>query len=477
MSSVSQFCFGSEHELAPARLRDDGVPDSIDNEHLYGRIQEAVVNSGCPYLPGAPGIVTPYGRLYLETTGNHVEVATAPRTSPLDAVETEVKLLALVTDALGQVREATPGANLLKNNRDYVSGATWGAHESYAVRVDLDTLQAAMIPFLISRQMVVGSGTVQDGRYWLSARAAFMKNSTGGTTTSERAIYSTHRDEPLMKQGEFSHRLHLIVGDSLMSQFGQYLKLGMTALVIRAAELDPHIGDAVALGLPVRSLRAFSLVDPDRGPIRLHPALLRIQRHYLRAVGDMLEKHDMPRWCEKLWFDWAEVLAELESDPMALSTRLDAYIKFRLFNHFLKRRNKSWEDVLADEELRGELELYDVQYHALSGGTFNMLDSRGAFRHRVCADVKPGDEQEPYVIASPPREAQRSRLIKEFSGNSDYMCTWTMLSDTGSGRFLKMSDLFSDTGHWRRVKEAMEPDGDPLPSFLRRARRRRAVEE
>ncbi len=464
MGSDTLFCFGVENEHAPATLLPDGRPQTTDNHVVYQTVKKELLASGVPYLFGGNGLFTGYGRFYLETTGNHVEVGIAPGTSPDEAVEREVKFTALLKQALRRAHRSRPGLTLLKNNRDYVSNSTWGSHESYATRTPFEVIEKALIPFLVTRQVFAGSGTLQGQSFWLSPRAVFMALPSGGSTTRDRAIYSTARNEPLMKCPCFSRRLHLIVGDSLMSQFGQWLKLGTTALVVRAAEENPRLGDGVAFSKPVESIKALSRVNPKSRSL-FDRRLLTVQKHYLQMVEALLQRREFPAWCGKVWQAWAGVLEVLESDPMALDTQLDAYIKLRLFNQFLERRGKQWADLQSDENLRWEMALVDVRYHALAGGIFEMLEAEGALNHAILSesDSVPGSEQDPYVVTSPPREAFRSRIIKQFSGDRRLRCDWTRVINAESGSHLFMPDPFSDAYEWKEMKGR---DADHLKAYL-----------
>ncbi|NIA13574.1 MAG: hypothetical protein GWP08_05790 [Nitrospiraceae bacterium] len=446
--SVTLFCFGKELELAPATVPCHSHAQRPNNCEVYRRVCEVIRNSPTPCLVGDIGIFTAYGRLYLESMGDHVEVALAPGTSPDEAVKTDAKMIKILQDALRAIRGRLPGVNLLKNNRDYMSGATWGAHESYAIRKSSDSLAEAVLPFLVTRQIFAGSGTPQRGGYWLSPRAAYMKQAIGGDTTGNRAIYSTARDEPLMERRTFRHRLHLIVGDSNRSQLSQWLKLGTTALVLRAAEENPRIGDAVRFSQPVSSIQALSKLDPD-GALLFNPLLTAVQRHYLAAVGNLLEKHDMPKWCARVWQVWSDTLDRLESDPR--ETQLDAFIKLKLFQHFLNSRGKKWQDLnTCVDGLFWDLALLDVHYHALLDSAFDSLDEAGVIDHRVVpdAETEPGCEPEPFVLSDLPREAARSRLIKQYAGSAGYACGWTHFSNVATGETIKMMDPFSGNMEW-----------------------------
>ena len=90
---------------------------------------------------------------------------------------------------------------------------------------------------LVTADSPCGSGGhISDPRFGLlvSQRAQHISQEVSGGTTSSRAIINT-RDEALADPQRY-RRLHLILGDSNMSEVATYLKVGTTALVIDMIE-------------------------------------------------------------------------------------------------------------------------------------------------------------------------------------------------------------------------------------------------
>ncbi len=449
------FCFGTEQEHPPVTLRDDGKLQSTDNITVFLRLQQAIRNSGVPYIGDEGGLFTPYGRFYFEGVGKHVEIGVIPSGSPDHAVKNELRFTRVLQNALRTVRKMTPGLNLLKNNVDYITRSTWASHESYASTRRPEELKEALLPFLITRQIYAGSGTIMGGGMRLSPRAMFMCRESGGDTTRERAIFSTCRDEPLMNSSTFQSRLHLIVGDGLMSQFGQWLKLGVTALVVKAAELDPSLGDSVKFEAPVTAIKTLTRLDP-MGAQLFDKTLLAVQQHYLHAVNRMLDRYSFPEWCGEVVLAWADVLEMLEQDPRALGDRLDPYIKIRLFEEYLHASNKSWNDVATYSDIYFRLAVLDVRYHALLDGMFEALDQAGVLSHRRIdeREVEPGSEPEPFIPEAVPREVVRARVIKTNSGQSTYWCDWKVVVDRRNHRLLLLEDPLSGEASWEYSQHA-----------------------
>ena len=85
--------------------------------------------------------------------------------------------------------------------------------------------------------------------YSIAQRAEHIWEGVSSATTRSRPIINT-RDEP-HADAERYRRLHVIVGDSNMSEYTSFLKVGATALLLRMME-DPAV-----------ILRDLTLEKPD----------------------------------------------------------------------------------------------------------------------------------------------------------------------------------------------------------------------
>src|SRR5574342_1431863 len=149
---------------------------------------------------------------------------------------------------------------LFKNNTDS-AGNSYGCHENYLVSRDVSfqRLAEGLIPFFVTRQIFAGAGKVlqppRGFHYCLSQRAQHICQEISGATTSSRSIINT-RDEP-HADAEKYRRLHVIVGDSNMSEVATYLKVGTTAVVLRMIESGVVMRD-MTLENPIRAIREVS---------------------------------------------------------------------------------------------------------------------------------------------------------------------------------------------------------------------------
>ncbi len=147
-------------------------------------------------------ILTNGARLYVDHA--HPEYSAPECTDPLDAVIWD-KAGERVMEAAARHVASVPGAaklQLYKNNVDG-KGASYGAHENYLMsrQTPFSAIIAGLTPFLVSRQVVTGSGRVGIGPsgdepgFQLSQRSDYIEVEVGLETTLKRGIINT-RDEP-----------------------------------------------------------------------------------------------------------------------------------------------------------------------------------------------------------------------------------------------------------------------------------------
>src|SRR5213595_532262 len=204
-------------------------------------------------------------RLYLDV-GSHPEYATPECDNVLDLVAHDKAgeriLEGLLLDAERRLREEGIAGDiyLFKNNTDS-AGNSYGCHENYLVgrHGEFSRLADVLVPFLVSRQLLCGAGKVlqtpRGAVYCVSQRAEHIWESVSSATTRSRPIINT-RDEPHADAERF-RRLHVIVGDSNMSEFTSFLKVGVTDLVVRMVEENVVMRD-LTLENPIRAIREIS---------------------------------------------------------------------------------------------------------------------------------------------------------------------------------------------------------------------------
>ena len=205
-------------------------------------------------------------RLYLDV-GSHPEYAT-PECDRVSDVVTHDKagewvLAQLVQGAEERLHEEGIKGEifLFKNNTDS-AGNSYGCHENYLTDREDDFVRhtQVLIPFLISRQVYSGAGkilqTAKGPVFCLSQRAEHIWESVSSATTRSRPIINT-RDEP-HADAEKYRRLHVIVGDSNMSEYASFLKVGATSILLTMLEDKAQVLRDLTLENPIRAIREIS---------------------------------------------------------------------------------------------------------------------------------------------------------------------------------------------------------------------------
>jgi proteasome accessory factor A len=355
-------------------------------------------------------------RFYLDT-GCHPEYATPECASPQDVViydkAGERILENLLTYAQAKVREEGFHGDLaiFKNNTDFV-GNSYGCHENYLAERTSDFYYMAeqLIPFLVTRQIFTGAGKVFRTRrgtvFHISQRAQHIRQKISGTTTNERSIINT-RDEPHAVKEKY-RRLHIIVGDSNMSEFTTYLKVGTTALVLEMIE-DDFLSQNLTLRNPVRAIKDISRDLTCREPVPLNNGrkltALEMQKEYLELAHRYYSTRPVSPMAADILQKWEFVLTKLEEEPMQLHRHIDWITKMHLLKSYGERSKQSAE-TSSDRML-----MLDLQYHDIrrEKGLYYLLERKSMVERMAT------DEQIDKATVDPPqntRAKMRGELIK-----------------------------------------------------------------
>ena len=355
-------------------------------------------------------------RFYLDT-GCHPEYATPECASPMDVMiydkAGERILENLLNYAQNKVHEEGFQGELaiFKNNTDFV-GNSYGCHENYLAdrTADFYYMAEQLIPFLVTRQIFTGAGKVFRTRrgtvYHISQRAQHIRQKISGTTTNERSIINT-RDEPHAIKEKY-RRLHIIVGDSNMSEFSTYLKVGTTALVLQMIE-DDFLPPTFSLRNPVRAIKDISRDLTCREAVPLNSgkkySALELQKEYLDLAHRYYSTRPISPEAADILEKWEYVLTKLEEDPMQLHREIDWVIKLHLLQAYGERTN------LPPEASGDRMLMLDLQYHDIrrEKGLYFLLERKGKVGRLAT------DEQIEKAMVDPPqntRAKMRGELIK-----------------------------------------------------------------
>jgi len=272
----------------PGRVRTTAVVRLTAQEEAWQRGTATCVGTG--------------GRLYVDH--GHPEYATPECTGAAQAVLADRAGDLLVARGAERLRRGGVKARLFKNNVDG-KGATYGTHENYLVprTLDFDDLVQALVPLLVVRPLLVGSGRVGTGAvgqgadFQISQRADYLEKVVGLGTTVDRPLVNT-RDEPHADPQRW-RRLHLVAGDANCFDTIAWLKLGMTALVLQVlADGVPAAWRRLRLADPVAQAREVSRDIRLQGTLELADgrrlSVLEILEHYLQTVRSHLKDHGRP---------------------------------------------------------------------------------------------------------------------------------------------------------------------------------------
>ena len=400
-----------------------------------------------PSLPCGGGLFNAYGRVYLD--GSHLELASAEADSPYQLAQFVEQQETLVRSAMATVQAGGFECRLSNANHDGLlrDGApSWGTHENYLLGVAPSTLIGPMLPFLATRNFAGAGGvTWPSGAFVAGTRLHLLQQDSGGSTTQQRALFSTSREEPLTQESGW-HRLHLILGDGHRSQFSLALKLGTTALVAWLLEVSPNaIASLPGTPSPGRGRRAFwmqaarefnRLARPGE-PLRADPMALRVQRVYLDTCCHLVERgQNVPAWVPQLLSDWEITLGALAShDEDWLGRHLDPWIKHNLFTEYLRQAGADWSSLAQNSRLFNELALLNQDYHSLGHDTvFQRSEAAGLLDHRVAEPIPPGSEPVPFVPQTTTRATGRSQFLKDHATERGWCLDWMQARHIPSGR-------------------------------------------
>ncbi|MFD9304868.1 Pup--protein ligase [Streptomyces sp. NPDC060048] len=353
-------------------------------------------------------------RLYLDV-GSHPEYAT-PECDNLIELVTHDKageriLEGLLVDAERRLHEEGIAGDvyLFKNNTDS-AGNSYGCHENYLVarHGEFSRLADILIPFLVTRQLICGAGKVlqtpRGAVYCVSQRAEHIWEGVSSATTRSRPIINT-RDEP-HADAERYRRLHVIVGDSNMSETTMLLKVGATDLVLRMIEAGTVMRD-LTLENPIRAIREVSHDITGQRKVRLasgrEASALEIQREYYDKAVDFAERRGIRTGVvDQVLELWGRTLDAIEAEDLdRIGTEIDWVMKYQLIERYRAKHSMTMSNPRVAQ--------IDLAYHDIHRrrGLYYLLERKGQAA-RICNDLKIFEGK------SVPPQTTRARLRGDF---------------------------------------------------------------
>jgi proteasome accessory factor A len=300
---------------------------------------------------------------------------------------------------------------LFKNNTDS-AGNSYGCHENYLVgrQGDFQRIIDTLIPFFVTRQIYSGAGkllqTARGTVFCLAQRAEHIWEGISSATTRSRPIINT-RDEP-HADAERYRRLHVIAGDSNMSEYMNYVKIGTTAALLQMLEDDVVFRD-LTLENPIRAIREISHDMTCRRRVRLangrELSALDIQWEYLERAMRYARTAGFPPEVERAVGMWEYLLTGLEKDPLSLHREVDWVTKYRLIEDYRDKHSLPMSSP--------RLALVDLTYHDVSRGDF--IKAAKARKRDFTVDwvhLKLNDQAQRTVLCKDPFKAVDERVEK-----------------------------------------------------------------
>ncbi|MEO8350530.1 MAG: proteasome accessory factor PafA2 family protein [Chthoniobacteraceae bacterium] len=428
----------------------DAWPARVKN-HIFKRMRVGAIDlhyRDYEEPPGNGGFLLNGGRLYLDM--GHLEYSSPENRTIRGAVTYDLAGDILLQSALREMGVAGEVA-FIKNNIDHHTGATFGCHENYLMRREVQfhpRILGTLLSFLATRQIFTGAGRVGQAsplafdfdlppdaapvHFQISQRADHIVNDIYQWVQFNRAIINA-RDEPLADYRKY-RRLHLLIGDSNMSPFACALKVGTTSLILSLLEAGT-VPDDVILRDAVLATRQISHEGTGRAPVALEDgrtrAALDIQDEFLafarRHFAGMDEETD---WILE---SWSYTLDALRSKPELLLGGVDWISKKWMLEQFRDAEGLEWQDPW--------MQSLDLEYHNIdpAKGLFFLVQPAKAIgefnemvRQREAVRIPPPDT----------RACGRGQAVGLFrDSQSAYVVNWDSIS-IENDRHVAMPDPF-----------------------------------
>jgi proteasome accessory factor A len=239
--------------------------------------------------------------------------------------------------------------------------------------------------------------------YCVSQRAEHIWEGVSSATTRSRPIINT-RDEPHADAERF-RRLHVIVGDSNMSETTALLKIGTTDLVLRMIEAGVVMRD-LTLENAIRAIREVSHDMTGRRRVKLangrEASALEIQLEYYAKARDFVQRRGTDATAERVLDLWERTIKAVDSGDLGLVEReIDWVTKYQLIERYREKHGLALSSPRVAQ--------IDLAYHDVSRrrGLYYLLERKGAV-DRVTTDLRI------FEAKSVPPQTTRARLRGDF---------------------------------------------------------------
>ncbi|OKL50041.1 proteasome accessory factor PafA2 family protein [Boudabousia marimammalium] len=428
---MKQRIYGLETEYGVARLSSD------PNWSVSAAVRQLF--SGINYDSQASTFLGNGGRLYVDV-GDHPEYATAECDSLRDLLVQDRAgdlMLSRRVRAFNEKHEDSgQSLRIFRNNLD-AHGNSFGCHENYLVsREETAHLSDSFFSFLITRTLLTGAGAIMlphqaaritRPRYVVSPRSQLLDAMLSSRSTSERPLINT-RDQPLANPLQY-RRVHVMAGDTNVSETATAMKIASTLLVLAALETGINWDD-LSLANPLAALRTVGLDLEGGAELELadgrRMSAAQIQSEIIRRLGGVdafgnLTADPTVTVAGKQWQEMTE--AARTQDFSALARSVDWVAKGQLLDQYRSREGLAWTHPRLRE--------LDWAYHDVSGSLRERLEKLGHLPRLT------RDEDVESAVNFPPattRAHARGTLIAAARRcHRDYRADWTGITVGSKG--------------------------------------------
>lgn len=406
------------------------------------------------------------GRLYVD--GAHPEYSTPECTNARDLViyEKAGERIMNQCQRLASRLKGTEKVLVYKNNTDG-KGNSYGYHENYLVsrEVPFSRIISFLVPFLVTRQIYAGAGKVgsekKEGyiQYQISQRADFFESLVDLNTMVKRPIINT-RDEPHADRNKY-RRLHIIVGDSNMSEYTTFLKVGTTSIMVSMMEEGLDF-TGLEFEDPVSAIKEVSMDTTLKKRIKMVDGreftAVEIQEEYLKMTYDFFSNREIDTASKEILNKWEYVLGGLSKDPMSLSREIDWVIKKELLLSYMEKKGVGWNDP--------RIAMMDLQYHDIreDKGLYYALEKDGYVERLISnSEIERAEELPP----SDTRAYFRGMCLKKFPKDI-YAASWgSILFEAGDSTIKRVPLMEPFRGTESLTKRIIE-DSSTIEELLAR---------
>ena len=470
---------GLESEHAVSAWRDDGTacePHEAANALLD---TAAKVLIHVRDVDGKGMFLADGSRLYRDggSTHCHVEGASAEVPSPIDLLGMRRATERMLVEVADLTAKKHGFSAVVVSNITYCyanPGVAFGSHSN----LSCDPYAApasAMLPFLASRVVLIGSGSLNPLsagiRFMVSPRALFTSCARSSRTEYGRGMIDLLNLEKARFSGN-APRYHCHCADGGISDLSLALRFGCMGLVAAAFEAGGTKLPLEKIGFSNDEAAVAALKTYAADPTCLAKAETRggyhtaveIQWCYLRFVQSCIDR--LPEWAPLICDLWLDALTKLEAGPGSLARNLDWCIKHRLFDSIVRRsRFQNWEQL---QHLSGFAERLEQMLKDQEGRDFmltstNLADLPQRRLASMCRQQNCGGLEE-------------SECLMDFLQLREQLCVLDL-------KYMKLGplSLFSQLLQAGKIEpclpgiESNDEDGDPLdlrPPSCGRARSR-----